>query len=347
MKADAHSRPSRRFGLSWRVAAAAAVVVLSAATLGAEERYALVITGASGGEAYAARYDAWRDAFVKTLREKFSYPADHVWVLAEREASEVKRATRENVRSALTDIRGKAKEGDLVLVLLMGHGASANGDAAKFNLVGPDLTADEWGALIRPLPARVVFVDAASGSFPYLATIAGPERVIVTANDSAAQQFETTMPEFFVKAFEDPRADLDKNGKVSIWEAFSYSSAGVQRWYEERGQLATERPLLDDTADGQGREAVIDGIGGADPMRTTDSGDGQLARITYLQPDAPIAETGDAQRTALLRRRAELDAALERLRVQKESMSPEEYETALETLLLEIAQIDRRIRSPS
>lgn len=330
-----------------RVLAAAMLVVVSAGRVWGDDRYALVLTGASGGDAYAARYDAWRSAFVKTLTETFAYPADHLWVLAEREAPGVRQATQANVRAALTELRGRTKAGDVVLVLLMGHGASADGDVAKFNLVGPDLTAEEWGGLIRPIAGRVVFVDAASGSFAYLSTIAGPDRVVITANDSAAQQFETAMPEFFVKAFADPQADLDKNGKVSIWEAFSYSSAGVKRWFEERGQLATERPLLDDTADGQGREAPLDGADGADRLNLQDSPDGQLARITYLQPDAAVADTGNAERTAWLRRRAELDTALERLRVQKESLPPDEYENALEKILLEIAQLDRRLRSPS
>ena len=79
---------------------------------------------------------------------------------------------------------------------------------------------------------------------------------MLTATDTAAQQFETVFPEFFVKAFDDAEADLDKNGRVSIWEAFTYASARRQASSSSRsGQLATERPLLDDTGDGVGREA--------------------------------------------------------------------------------------------
>ena len=43
------------------------------------------------------------------------------------------------------------------------------------------------------------------------------------------------------------------------------------------GQLATERPLLDDTGDGVGREAGAPGP------------DGAVAQVTYLQPEARIA----------------------------------------------------------
>jgi hypothetical protein len=60
----------------------------------AGDNYALVVTGASGGESYAKKYDRWRRSFVATLREKFLYPADHVIVLAEKEEAGVARATR-------------------------------------------------------------------------------------------------------------------------------------------------------------------------------------------------------------------------------------------------------------
>ena len=140
-------------------------------------------------------------------------------------------------------------------------------------------------------------------------------------------------PGFFIKAFEDGNADLDKNGKVSIWEAFVAASHEVHRWYQEHGQLATERPLLDDTGNGVGREADSAGQ------------DGPLAQVTYLQPDAPIAETGDSELTSLLRRRAEIESELERLRASKPNLLPDEYEAALEKLLLELARLDQRVRA--
>jgi hypothetical protein len=294
-----------------------------------------VVTGASGGEQYAQQYDVWRASFVNTLLATFDYPPDHVFVLAETEAEGIAQATRENVRRVLADISKRATKDDVVLVLLIGHGAGSDSDEAKFNLVGPDLSAAEWADLVRPIAGRLVFIDSASGSFPFLERLSARGRIVVTANDSAAQQFETVFAGFFVKAFDDDSADLDKNGKVSIWEAFSYTSDAVRRWFEARGQLATERPLLDDNGDGIGREADGTGV------------DGQLAQVTYLQPDRPIVETGDSELTGLLRRRAQLESDLETLRARKPAMSPDDYETALEKILLEIAQIDRRIRTKS
>jgi hypothetical protein len=317
-----------------RVFVALLFVVGGASLADAGERYALVVTGASGGPEYAKKYDGWRTSLVTMLREKFGYAEDHILVLAEQEDGAVKRATRENVRAALDGLRRRVTKADVVIVILIGHGTSEAQDA-KFNLVGPDLTAAEWAGAVKPIPGRLVFINASSGSFPFLREIAGGDRIVLTATDSAAQQFETVFPEFFLKAFADDSADLDKNGKISVWEAFSYASAGVKDWFEERGQLATERPLLDDTGDGVGREADIPGP------------DGTIAQVTYLQPDAPIVVTGDSELTALLRRRAELESELELLKAKKPNMSPEEYEQRLEAALLELARVDRQIRAKS
>jgi hypothetical protein len=310
-------------------------VLLGAGSGWAAERYAVIVTGASGGSEYAAKYDGWRASVVNTLKERFGYPDDHILVLAEEESSGVRKATREHVRQVLTEVRRRAVKDDVVLVLLIGHGSGGEADQAKFNLVGPDMSAEEWAELIRPIAGRVVFINTSSGSFPFLKTIAGRGRVVLTATDSAAQQFETVFPEFFVKALADEEADFDKNGRVSIWEAFAFASASVREWFEARGQLATERPLLDDTGVGIGREAGTEGP------------DGTIAQVTYLQPDAPIAETGDSQLTGLLRRRADVYSQVEQLRARKPNMLPDDYETELEKLLLELARIDRQIRSRS
>ena len=49
----------------------------------------------------------------------------------------------------------------------------------------------------------------------------------------------------------------------------------------------------------------------------------------------------------MLRRRVELNTALEELRARKETMQPDDYDAALERLLLELARIDRTLKSKS
>jgi hypothetical protein len=317
------------------VAAGLAIGLTIASPAEAGERYALVITGASGGDAYAQKYDTWRTSFVETLRTKFHYDPARLVVLAEKESAGVQTSTREHVRAALTDLRKRVTKDDQLLVLLIGHGTSLDGDEAKFNLVGPDLTAAEWSDLLRPIPGRLVFVNTTGASFPFLRKLAVKGHVVLTATDTAAQQFETVFPEYFIKAFDDPAADLDRNNRVSIWEAFTYASAGVKQWFEQKGQLPTERPLLDDTGAGVGREAQNPGT------------DGAIARITYLEPEAALALPSDTALASLMQRRAELENLLEELKARKESTPPDQYDAELEKILVEIARIGAEIRAKS
>jgi hypothetical protein len=314
---------------------AAALVAACATSAAAGERYALIVTGASGGEPYAQKYSKWRVAFAATLVDKFGYTPDRLFVLADQGSEGVEKATRENVQRMLGDLRKRMTKDDQLLVLLIGHGTSLDGDEAKFNLVGPDLSATEWADLLKPIPGRLVFVNTTGASFPFLRKLAGRGRVVLTATDAAAQQFETVFPEYFVKAFDDPAADLDKNNRVSIWEAFTYASAGVRQWFEQKGQLPTERPLLDDTGAGIGREAQNPGT------------DGAVARVTYLEPDAALALPSDTALAVLVKRRAMLETQLEELKARKESTPPEQYEAELEKLLVEIARVSLQIRTKS
>ena len=317
------------------VAAALLLTFSFAFRAAAGERYALIVTGASGGDAYAQKYAKWRVSFVDILRGKFHYDPQRLIVLAETESDGVRTATRDHVRSALADLRKQMTKDDQLLVLLIGHGTSLDGDEAKFNLVGPDLSASEWSDLLRPLPGRLIFVNTTGASFPFLRKLAGKGRIVLTATDAAAQQFETVFPEFLVKAFDDPAADLDRNNRVSMWEAFTYASAGVRQWFEQKGQLPTERPLLDDTGAGIGREAQNPGT------------DGAIARITYLEPDAALTLPADTALAGLMRRRADLETLLEELKARKESTPSDQYDADLEKLLVEIARISAQIRAKS
>ena len=316
--------------------ALAIFVTLAGATAStAGERYAMVVTGASGGDAYAQKYDQWRATFVSTLREKFGYGADRLRILAEAESEGVQKATRENVQRVLVELRKRLARDDQLLILLVGHGTSLDGEDAKFNLVGPDMSAAEWAELLKPLPGRVIFVNTTGASFPFLQKLAGRGRVVLTATDSALQQFETIFPEYFVNAFTDPAADTDKDDRISLWEAFAFASAGVRQWFEQKGQLATERPLLDDTGGGVGREAINPGS------------DGQIAAKTFLEPETAPSLPADVLIGTLQKRRAELEAQIEELKARKSSMASDQYEADLERLLLELARVVQQIKAKS
>ena len=307
--------------------------VLIAAPAAAAERYALVISGVSGGEKYAAQQKKWREEIATFLTAGLAVPDANLVVLdEEHDASST--PTAANIRRVLGDLRRRVTGSDTLLFVLLGHG-TYDGIDAKFNLVGPDLSAAEWKDALDGVAGRLVIVNTTESSFPFLEQLSSRGRVIITATDSAAQRFATVFPEYFIRSLVDGSSDFDKNGRVSILEAFNAASAGVKQHYEQRGQLSTERPLIDDDGDGTGREAGAPGA------------DGTLAGTVYLDPEPGAQRSGDAEVAALERQRLLLEARLQALRERKSSMSDAEYQAELEKILVELARIAQQIRQRS
>jgi hypothetical protein len=306
-------------------------LVLSVSPVIAADRYALVVSGASGGQKYADDYAKWRTTLAAALRDKLAFEPDHVIVLSETDDRD--KSTSENVRRVVASLRERIGRDDLLMVTLIGHG-TFDGVSAKFNLVGPDLDAKEWKQLFEGFPARLIFVNTTGSSFPFLQELAGKGRIVITATDSSAQRYDTVFPEFFVAALDQLAADSDKNGRTSIWEAFGYASQGVQRWFEQRGQLSTERALIDDNGDGLGKEAEVPGP------------DGTVARGIYLDPD-PTMAGADAVMAGLQKRREAVEAEIEALKARKGTMERGQFDAEFETLAVELARISRVMRTRS
>src|SRR5262249_2350856 len=305
-------------------------MLLMASSARAGERYALIVTGANGEASYAEQYGEWRQAASVALIEKLGFVATHTMALFDG-ADKEHASTAAGVKRALESLRAKMTADDVLLIVLIGHG-SFDGTEAKFNLVGPDLSSAEWAALLKPIPGRIVLVDSTSASFPFLEHVSGPRRIVITATDSVLQRFDTVFPESFIKALTDPAADIDKNGRVSIWEAFTAASVGVRRYYTQRGQLATERALLDDDGDGVGREAGGEGT------------DGSLAARLYLDPDIPGAPPTDEALIALLQKRASIQTDIDDLKERRQLMTPAEYQAEFERLMIAMARVAHAIR---
>jgi hypothetical protein len=299
----------------------------------AAERYAVVVSGVSGGEKYAAQQKRWQGEVETFLTTGLVFPDANIVILDEVSAGS-STSTAENVRQVFADLRRRVVAGDTLLVILLGHG-TYDGIDAKFNLVGPDLSAVEWKETLDGLPGRMVVVNTTESSFPFLEHLSSRGRVVITATDSAAQRFATVFPEYFIRSLVDRSSDFDKNGRVSILEAFDAATAGVRQHYEQRGQLSTERPLIDDDGDGMGRESGAPGE------------DGAIAGSVYLDAEPGSPGSGDAETAALERHRLVLEARLEALKVRKSSMPEDQYQAELEKILIELARISQQIRQRS
>src|SRR5256885_2838954 len=80
---------------------------------------------------------------------------------------------------------------------------------------------------LKPFRRPLVVINCASASAPFLKTLSGTNRVIITATRSGNELNFTRFGQYFAKALADPESDLDKDGQVSLLEAFLTASRRV------------------------------------------------------------------------------------------------------------------------
>lgn len=295
-------------------------------------KHALIITGISGEESYATLFNLWKDRLQKALIERLGFAPEQVAVLTEKPAGRERRATAAAIGEALGQLQAAPAPGRQVYIFMIGHG-SFDGETARYNLPGPDLTAREFADLLRPVTAeRLVIVNMTSASGEYLKLLNAPGRVVITATRSGMEQNAPKFAEHFIAALEKTEADLDRNKRISVLEAFEYATKQTASGYEKAGKLVTEHALLDDNGDGVGHPQV-------------EAGDGSLARITYLDSLPQQQAGGDPTLVKFFEERLRLEGAIEQLKSQKGQTKPEEYAQSLEKMLLELAKLNRTIRT--
>ncbi|MCU0710955.1 MAG: hypothetical protein MUC43_02770 [Pirellula sp.] len=220
-------------------------------------------------------------------------------------------------------------------IIMIGHGTSDR-SGSKFNLAGPDLSAKELSAAMKSSSHRWVILNCSSSSGPFLAELSGPNRIVVTATKSGAEQNYSRFADYLSRALNDPKSDLDHDSQISVLEAFLASSSGVARFYEDEGRLASEQALLDDNADKRGTPALF--FRGLRAVKAPKDGlklDGELAKrliITRLTDAANLTVESSTKAQ-------EIESKIALLRQQKKEMDEVEFANQLEVLLLELADI--------
>jgi len=176
-------------------------------------------------------------------------------------------------------------------------------------------------------------VNAASASGPFVEGLSGPGRVVVTATRTGDEKYATLFGGPFVDAFSTEAADADRDGKVSILEAFEYAKKAVAASYVREGLLPTEHSLLDDNGDKQGS---------MEPGRQAK--DGQSAAVLAIGSLRQQALPTDEKVRALYLERQQIERRIEALKLLKSGMEPEKYAAELEKLATELALKSRQIR---
>ena len=309
------------------VLAAFGAALMLAAPVAAQDTHLLVITGVEGDAEHGEQFQKWASALIDAARGKGGIPEANITYLAdkiERDPARIRaRSTSEHVTKAFADLAARARPGDEVFIVLFGHG-SFDGRVAAFNLPGPDLNVADYARLVEKIhSARLVFVNTASSSGEFVKALAGPGRVIVTATKTGGERNETRFPAYFVEAFTGDGADRDRNGRISVQEAFEFARTKVQQAFVREGYVPSEHATLEDGGTG-------------------------LAGTLFLESDrarsAEIAKVSDPELRAALEDKRNLEDQIAGLRLRKAGMPPEQYDEELEKLVTALAQRTRAIQ---
>jgi hypothetical protein len=284
---------------------------------------ALILSGVAGSPEHAEKFKKWTDETKRVLTEKMGFAPERVLLLSERGTAVPE------IQKAFATLKTQLRPLDTFFVFFIGHG-SFDTDY-KFNISGRDLTATEYDQLLAGLNVnRIVIVNATSASGGAIEKLAGKNRVVITATRSGSEGNETVFYEHFLDALENPAADEDKDQKTSVWEAFKYTSAAVERFYKEEGRLATEHPQISDAGGAKTGPAV----------QTVP----QMARTTSFVVDRPVV-VSDPRLQALLNQRREIEQKVEALRQLRGAIPDADYERQMEDLLVELATKNQQIRA--
>ena len=297
----------------------------SVAQRGDPNKFAVIINGPGGEPAYTKQFTEWTTELSSVLSQRYSFDPKQIKTLSD------KVATAEEVKRTFAALKSELGESSVLYVFLIGHG-SFDGKEAKFNLVGPDLSAADYNQLLSSLPTRrIVVFNMSSASGEFVKSLSAKGRIVVTATRNGQETNATRFTGFFITALKATDGDTDQDGHTSVLEAFVYASRLTDDFYKRAGRLATEHALIDDNGDGVGREKP-------------EAGEGLLARATYLDSLSVDEAAANAATGRLLKERARLEGEIEQLIARKANMPETEYEAMLERLFIELAKVNRSIR---
>jgi hypothetical protein len=276
------------------------------------ETHALLIQGL-GGEAW---YQRQFDEQVELIGESLKGVIDeaHLTIL------DVSAARREAVVEWFDTVATGSVETDSVLIIMVGHG-TFDGQEYKFNISGPDLTSGDIRENLDRLAVQgKVLLNTSSSSGALLELLSGESTTLLTATKNGNERNATRFGRFFARALGDTGADLDKNQKISLQEAFDHAERATSDFYDEEGLLATEHAQLSDSSGAQlAARMTLANLGGAESLQHS------------------------PELTQLIEERDQIDREVESLRLQRIGMSDEDYQFVFQSLMLELISVQDEI----
>jgi hypothetical protein len=284
---------------------------------------AIIIQGIGNSDEYDKKFSKWATGIQSALVQDLGFSKDRVVLLS---GDNTRKAA---IEKAFEQMKAQVKPQDTFLLFLIGSGGYDTD--YKLSIMGQDLTGTEYGKLIDSLnPGRSVVVSGSDSSGGLFEKIPAKNRVIV-ASSRATEKEPAVFYDYFVEGLKGLAADEDKDKKVSVWEAFKYANAGVERFFKEQTRLQTEHGGV--AANGAKQVAA----------NVSDQDVPVLARVTSINADRAVV-VADARLQALLNEKKAIEQKIEDLRLQKSLMAVDEYDKRLESLIIELTRKNQQIQ---
>lgn len=298
------------------------------------ERFILVI-GASGQEQYAEQFTAWSERWKKIAAHK------QAELIVIGDTVDARLDDRTLLRR---ELERSADQSAATWLILIGHG-TFDGKTARFNLRGPDLTADQLSQSCDAINHPLAILNCFSASGPFLKSLSSDKRVVITATKNGHEFYFSHFGNFLSRAHSHQESDLDHDGQISLLEGHLAACRETNAHYRKKGELATEHALIDDNGDQSGscsdQFQALERI--PDPHSTSEGlPDGHRAHQFTLYSAQPIAQISAEQKL----KRDELEIEILKLKQRKQTFtSLDEYYQKLEPLMIQLSHVYRRIDS--
>jgi hypothetical protein len=272
------------------------------------ELYVVVLEGLGGNDMYAGQFAEQ----VETIEGAAAGLAASDGIRIFRSGT----FGRDDVVAHFSDLASTTGSDDRLALFLIGHG-SYDDHEYKFNIEGPDLTGTDLIDMLDGLNGiSQLVVNTSSSSGATLERLKADHRTLILATRSGAERHATRFGHYFATALYDASADLDKNSIVTAEEAFQFAERQVTDYFERNGQLATEHSKLE----------------GA-----------QAARFSLARLGSTRVVRADTELERLMDSRDQLNSEIDALRLQRDSMAADQYQSALLDRMLELATLEERI----
>lgn len=251
-------------------------IFLLTTTLAYATDYVLIIGGVGGEKSYYDKFWSATSRFHQLLTQQYGYSPEQITFLFEDQGNlpglVTGEAKRQPILDVFTQLAEKVQPTDRFILFMIGHASRAS-DGVKFNLLGRDISQQEYTDSINKINAeQQLLIFGFQYSARVVRDISKTGRIILTSS-SAREGYssQVSFGDLFVDAFSESAADANSDGAISIFEAFLWMQKRTDEWYEQEGVIQAEHPHLDDNGDGRAVRKDLE-----------TSGEGALADKAFL-----------------------------------------------------------------